>query len=417
MSQRVITVFYAWQSDLEQKTNRNFIRHALDAAAARITEDSAVEAEVLIDADTEGVVGTPPVTETILKKIDATDIFVPDLTFVTKTEAGKLVPNPNVMIEYGYALRSLTFKSMMPVMNMQFGLPDELPFDMAHVRHPIQYSAAPDMPDGSRREERNKLSERFEGILRLMIQDILSRSRADAPLFVPKEPIRRPGFFFKRQDVLVNFGQPGEQELRFKRDRAIYIRLFPKFAEQPRVGLTRAIATARKLKPPLHIFNPLVNRNDWGAINLEPHGDGITAFTQIFESGELWGVSEMPFPSKDALVTIAAEKGYMEALENYRLIYERELALKPPFMIEFGATGLKDHYLLFPSLEFPSTAESAGPIRSTSISHRYQLNSFDREEWVSVLKEFLIEFYDLAARDRAQVLTDQLVAAHQLPPL
>tara|TARA_R110002126_G_scaffold15448_1_gene63307 strand:- start:330 stop:1295 length:966 start_codon:yes stop_codon:yes gene_type:complete len=321
------------------------------------------------------------------------------------------------MIEYGYALRALTFKAMMPVMNTCFGVPEELPFDMGHVRHPTQYCAAPDISDGPRRKERTRLSQTLEDILRLTIQDILSRSRADAPLFIPEEPARAPAFFFKPQDVLVNFGNPGEQELRFKRDRAIYIRLFPTFADQPRVGLTRAIETARKLKPPLHVFNSPSNRNEWGAINLEPHGDGITAFTQIFKNGELWGVSEKPFRSNDALVAIAAEKGFMEALENYRLIYERELTLTPPLMIEFGATGLKDHYLLIPSLEFPSTAESAGPIQSDSISERYQLSSFDKDEWVSALREFLIEFYDLAARNRAQALTDQLVAGHQLPPL
>ncbi len=416
MLPREITVFYAWQSDRPQSTNRHFIRKALDEAAKRITDDTAVGVKVLIDADTEGVVGTPPVTDTILRKIAAANIFAPDLTFVAETKEGKLTPNPNVMIEYGYALRALKFEAMMPVMNTHYGPPEMLPFDMGHVRHPTQYCAPPTISDGERRAVRNQLSGKLETILRLMIQKVLSRSRTDNP-FVPVEPQRPPAFFFQPQDVLVNFGYPGEQELRFKRDRAIYLRLFPTYADQPRVGRSRAIETAQKLKPPLRLINSPSNQNRWGAINLKPHGDGITAFTQIFESGELWGISEEPFLDKHTIAAIPAEKGFAEAISNFRLIYKNDLKLLPPFTIEFGATGLAGQHLLVPSVEFPSTGERAGPIQRDTISHRYQVRSFDNIEWESVLRSFLIEFYDLAARDRAKVLTDQHVQAHELPPL
>ncbi|MDC7745970.1 MULTISPECIES: hypothetical protein [Rhizobium] len=96
MANREITVFYAWQSDRDREGNQHFIRLALDDAAARINEDSTLGVEVKIDADTEGVVGTPPVTETILNKIRAADIFVPDLTFVAETTDKKLIPNPTL---------------------------------------------------------------------------------------------------------------------------------------------------------------------------------------------------------------------------------------------------------------------------------------------------------------------------------
>jgi hypothetical protein len=85
-----------------------FIRDALDEAAKRISEDSTLQVQLKIDADTEGLAGTPPVTEAILKKIPACDIFIPDVTFVARTDRGKRVPNPNVMTEYGYALSEKT---------------------------------------------------------------------------------------------------------------------------------------------------------------------------------------------------------------------------------------------------------------------------------------------------------------------
>ncbi|MEE3500925.1 hypothetical protein [Acidiphilium acidophilum] len=416
MAKRTVTVFYAWQSDRDQKGNRHFIRRALDDAAKRINEDGALGVEIKIDADTEGVLGMPAVTETILGKIRSSDIFVPDLTFVAETDAGKLTPNPNVMAEYGYALRALTFEAMMPVMNTHYGAPTKLPFDLGHVRHPTQYELPPGSLDGVRRAARATLSEKLEGILRLMAQNVLSKARSDNP-FVPIAPVRPPAFFFQPTDVLVNFGDPGEQEMRFKRSRAIFLRVYPTYADQPRVGLSRAIEVAQRLMPLQRLNSSLNNRNQWGAINLQPHGDGITSFTQIFETGELWGASEEPFRTGNPsfIAAIGVEKAFVAALENHRLVYERELKLRPPFTIEFGAVGLTDQHLLVPSIEF-SSGEYAGPIRKENFCRTFQLGSFDATEWKSALRDFLIDFYDLAARDRSKVLTDAIVAANELPP-
>src|SRR5262245_34273986 len=112
---RKITAFYAWQDDTERRFNRHLIRIAIKMAAEKINADPSLGVEIRIDADTEGVPGWAPVTPTILEKIDHCDIFVPDVTFVCRTEAGKLVPNANVMFESGYALRARTYKAMMPI--------------------------------------------------------------------------------------------------------------------------------------------------------------------------------------------------------------------------------------------------------------------------------------------------------------
>jgi hypothetical protein len=98
---RKIVAFYAWQSDTVEKSNRYLIGTALKDAAKRITA-STPDLEVIIDSDTSGAPGTPPITDTLLKKIAECDIFIPDVSFVAHTAAGKYVPNPNVMLEYGY---------------------------------------------------------------------------------------------------------------------------------------------------------------------------------------------------------------------------------------------------------------------------------------------------------------------------
>ena len=414
MAKRTITVFYAWQSDRPQNVNRNFIRKALDDAAERMTADPTLNVRVSIDADTEGVVGTPAVTETILKKIQAANIFVPDLTFVGKTEGGKLIPNPNVMVEYGYALRALTFEAMMPIMNVHFGGPTELPFDLGHVRYPTQYELRPDVPDGERRTSRDKLSAILESILRLMAQHIQGKARAGNP-FVPHEPVRPPAFFFQPQDVIANFGYPGEQEFRFKRDRAVYLRVYPVFADQPAIGPRRALEVAAKVLPLQKTTSSIKAPNDWGAVNLEPHGDGIKSFTQVFETGELWGVSEEPFRSNKMVSAIGVEKSLAVTLENYRIVYEQDLLMRPPIVLEFGVVGLKDHFLHVPSVEF-SGGDQAGPIRKSEVVFRAEVASFEEAEWRAALREFAIQLYDVALRDRAEVLTDQIIEANHLPP-
>src|SRR5580698_8819927 len=166
------TIFFSWQSDTARREGRNLIEKALTAAISRIAEDvkleEAVREGLTLDKDTQGVSGSPPIFTTILEKIDLAAIYVPDLTFVGKNLDGEPIPNPNVLIEYGWALKSLGHKRIVAVMNEAHGAPtrESLPFDLAQVRYPITYNVPDDAPDTLRREERKKLSETLEIALR-----------------------------------------------------------------------------------------------------------------------------------------------------------------------------------------------------------------------------------------------------------
>jgi hypothetical protein len=52
-------VFYSWQSDLPNATNRGFIGQALEAAAKALKNDDSLQVEPVIDRDTTGVPGSP----------------------------------------------------------------------------------------------------------------------------------------------------------------------------------------------------------------------------------------------------------------------------------------------------------------------------------------------------------------------
>ena len=81
--------------------------------------------EVVVDSDTQGIPGSPPLAETIFQKIKESDAFVADLTPTHTGPCNKVAPNPNVLIEYGYAHHALGVCKIVGVFNEAFGKPDD----------------------------------------------------------------------------------------------------------------------------------------------------------------------------------------------------------------------------------------------------------------------------------------------------
>ena len=140
-------IFYSWQSDLENKHNRGFIKEALEKAIQELNADLEVtepDRRIELDHDTKNVPGTPDLAGTIFEKISSSTVFVADISFVAERkddseEVLRKVANPNVLIELGYALSVLGSDRVLCVFNTANGSVDDLPFDLKHKRHPIQY--------------------------------------------------------------------------------------------------------------------------------------------------------------------------------------------------------------------------------------------------------------------------------------
>jgi|ERR1051326_3078408 hypothetical protein len=167
-------VFYSWQSDLPNATNRGFIQRALEVAAAAIVADETVAIEPVVDRDTQGVPGSPDIATTIFAKIVAADVFVADVSIVSRPGNSRPSPNPNVLIELGYALRNLGFERVIFVFNEAFGRIDELPFDLRSRRITVYSMEA---AATARAPERNELTRKLEVALR----DALQRAPAAPP--------------------------------------------------------------------------------------------------------------------------------------------------------------------------------------------------------------------------------------------
>src|SRR5688572_25274279 len=206
---RNLTIFYSWQSDIPSNLNRGFIEKALLEALKRLRSDATLEnalrdSTVQLDRDTKGIGGSPPIAETILKKIDECAVFVADLTFVGESKAGlalpnenpRQFPNPNVMMEYGYALKRHSHVALVGIMNSAFGKPsfETLPFDLRHLRWPITYHLA-DSSSADKSSQFESLAETLKKAIGLVLSNY-SLVQIPAEVFVPKKPTTNAAVFF-----------------------------------------------------------------------------------------------------------------------------------------------------------------------------------------------------------------------------
>lgn len=135
-----LKVFYSWQSDLPNKTNRQFIQNCLEKALKKIHEDNLTISEYVIESDSRGESGTPELASTLFAKIDQCDIFVADVSIINSSSEYRKVCNPNVLIELGYASCKLGWERILCVYNLSFGKIEDLPFDIRH-RKPLVYNS------------------------------------------------------------------------------------------------------------------------------------------------------------------------------------------------------------------------------------------------------------------------------------
>lgn len=134
-------IFYSWQSDLPSSENRGFIQSCIDAAVNNLENTICIES----DRDTKGEFGSPDIASTIFEKIDQCDIFVADVSIINsehyeKNERDEFVkiqkfsPNPNVLLELGYAAKTISWENIICIVNEDYGNPNQMPFDLDHRR-------------------------------------------------------------------------------------------------------------------------------------------------------------------------------------------------------------------------------------------------------------------------------------------
>ncbi len=163
-----VTVFYSWQSDLPNATNRGFIGDCLERAIKELRADPKLKVDPCLDRDTQNVPGSPDIASTIFDKIDRCGLFVCDVSVVNSSSSERPTPNPNVLIELGYAVKRLGWNRIVCVFNSAFGKVEKLPFDLRQRRVRCY-----NLQQGSDKAEQRKL---LTGLLKADLRSILNAS-------------------------------------------------------------------------------------------------------------------------------------------------------------------------------------------------------------------------------------------------
>ena len=166
-TERVVKIFYSWQSDLPNSTNRGFIQRALERAAQSIGNDPAIAVEPVVDRDTTGVPGSPDIVDTIFEKIDSCQVFVCDVSIINPNDSQRPTPNPNVLLELGFALKRLGWSYIIMIFNSSFSPIERLPFDLRTKRVTV-YSVQENDPDKA--DKRQQLESQLVTALQQILQ-------------------------------------------------------------------------------------------------------------------------------------------------------------------------------------------------------------------------------------------------------
>lgn len=131
-----LVVFYCWQSHLDSCLNRRLILDALDGAISSIGNHLPDAIVIRRDMDTSGKSGAVDIADAVFSKIKSCSIFIADVTPVLVSEGGAKYPNPNVMVELGYAASCKGWHRVVMIFNRgsQNTEAKELPFDISHRR-------------------------------------------------------------------------------------------------------------------------------------------------------------------------------------------------------------------------------------------------------------------------------------------
>jgi hypothetical protein len=328
------------------------------------------------------------------------------VTFVGESKSGlvstdgkqRQFPNPNVMMEYGYALKRHSHTALIAVMNSAFGRPDadSLPFDLRHLRWPITYH----LVDSAAADKRDQ----FEGLVETLVDAIglILSNHSQPPVsnknFVPQRSTANAAVFFERDsdlsgDYLGSFAIPNGSKA--------YLRLYPTFDVTPIKSqlAARELASTGALAPLGQTRGWGFDRNLFGAISSEPLEEGnLYHFTQLFLTREIWGVDARVLnadhirkqlqgwiqdDSKRYIPSGYIAEHFVKGLQNYLEFARSKLQLNPPLRIEAGLIGIKGYSIAI------GHSRIVGKALQDQVVWRGEVLSYETPPW-----EVLAPFFD-----------------------
>lgn len=355
--------FWSWQSDTPGGTGRYFVRDALLAAIKQLRQPEDVEEPTVaahresmeLTSDRQGVTGSPPLAATIKRKIGECEVFVADITPVSKVPRRRGVKekrnmNINVGIELGYAIRAHGEEKVLLVLNEHYGGREFLPFHLQDLGGPITYRLAPD----ATKEQVDAEMARLRGTFVAAIREFLKKAG----------PVERAETLFKRIPSTTSVAAwfaPGEPiadfdsqtRYAFDDDKGVYLRVLPRTPAPRPFTSGELLAMTRRRQPGLlwrtQAGFPVGNSK--GAVVVEPvsgSGGRVRAASQVFHNGEIWGLGRDLLVDNDHgrfIPVWRLEEAMRYGLEGF-VAFLGLLGFDPPYDIEFGVVGANGYSLV-----------------------------------------------------------------------
>lgn len=358
------TVFYAWQSDLPNRQNRSFIERCLERAIEKINATVPPEKHLILDKDTQGVAGMPIVSEVIFAKIQSCAVFVGDLSFVTMAGEKRPSPNPNVLIELGYALASLGDRRIVALFNSAFGDTYDLPFDLRNRRFPLAYSVKESDSADTLSREREKLIDRLWVALAEAAKHAPNEPDAAVPAILPShaaKPVQDYAFAIDGQIARTpardDEGRASEYVF-WHQNPSLWLRIVPHLNKRYRRAQLEALV--RAAANPLNVLGGSRAReialNEYGLIILGFDGNEpetiATRLSQVFLTGEIWGINRLILepkrtqPRNFQIPWPEVADTLENSLANYLQFANETLGLDYPLSVIMGLAHVRDAVFL-----------------------------------------------------------------------
>jgi len=396
-------VFWSWQSDLFPKACRDFIRSALADAVGAVSTDLGLEDadRPELDHDTKGEAGMVDIAAVILRKIAASAVFVADLTPVAKAPDGKALPNPNVLVELGWAFYKPGLDRVIGVLNTASESDIEnLPFDIRH-RRVLTYHLEEEADEKTRTREYKRLVKSLTGALHTNLSASLNDVAAAVEIIGVTSKEGEPSIWATAAEAITHhdaFGGAGRTIVTLRGGPRGYVRVIPAGWKNrpPRVSDVARLRDGQTVWP-----RGGGTSGDFGAceegfvrywINGKEGDQNTTSDVALYftETGEFWVISGTAIgvaSGRAMLRTDFVFQEWSEAIVRSLVVFD-QFGADAVRKVEVGFTGLKD-------VHWPSNwASESPPARRATFKHARQSRDWDLQKQDT----FLLDAYN-ALRD------------------